>query len=51
MQLRSSIGVAVGRLTAVALIQPLYWEPPYAMGAALTRKKKRKKQTKNLSIL
>ena len=27
---------------AVASIQPLAWEPPYAMGAALKRKKKKK---------
>ena len=32
------------RLTAVALIQPLAWEPPYAAGAALKRKTKRKKK-------
>ena len=28
--------------TAVAPIQPLVWEPPYAMRAALQRKKKKK---------
>ena len=28
------------RLAAVALIQPLAWEPPGAMGVALKRKKK-----------
>jgi len=28
--------------TATALIQPLAWEPPYAMGVALKRKKKRR---------
>ena len=28
------------RLAVVALIRPLAWEPPYAMGAALKRKKK-----------
>ena len=27
------------RLAAVALIRPLAWEPPYAAGAALKRKK------------
>ena len=27
------------RPTATALIQPLAWEPPYAMGAAPKRKK------------
>ena len=31
------------RLAAAALIQPLVWEPPYAMGVAL---KKKAKQTK-----
>ena len=28
------------RLAAVALIRPLAWEPPYALGAALISKKK-----------
>ena len=28
-------------LAAVALIRPLDWEPPYAMDAALKRKKKK----------
>ena len=28
------------RLAAVALIRPLAWEPPYAMGVALKRPKK-----------
>ena len=28
------------RPAAVALIKPLAWEPPYAMGAALKRQKK-----------
>jgi len=28
------------RLAATAGIQPLFWEPPYAAGAALKRKKK-----------
>ena len=31
------------RLAPVAPIGPLAWEPPYAAGAALERKKKRKK--------
>ena len=30
------------RLAAVALIGPLAWEPPYAVGAALKSKKKKK---------
>ena len=29
---------------AVAPIQPLAWEPPYAMGVALKRQKKKKKK-------
>ena len=32
------------RLAAVALIQPLVWEPPYAEGAAIKKKKKKKKR-------
>ena len=28
------------RLAATALIQPLTWEPPYAVGAALKRQNK-----------
>ena len=30
-------------LAAVALIQPLAWKPPYVLGAALERKKERRK--------
>ena len=30
------------RLAAVALIRPLAWEPPYAAGAALKKKAKKK---------
>ena len=32
------------RLAAAALIRPLAWEPPYAMGVALKGKKKKKKK-------
>ena len=32
------------KLAAVALIQPLAWEPPYATGAVQKRKKKKKKK-------
>ena len=32
------------RLAAVALIEPLVWEPPYAAGEALKKKKKKKKR-------
>ena len=37
MRLRSEMAVAVA---ATALIQPLAWEPPYAMGLVLKRKSK-----------
>ena len=40
------------RPAAVAPIRPLAWEPPYAMGAALKKKKKKTKdQKKNLFYL
>ena len=32
------------RLAAAALIRPLAWEPPYAVGAALERQKDKKKE-------
>ena len=32
------------RLAAVARIQPLAWEPPYAVSAALKKAKKKQKQ-------
>ena len=32
------------RPVVTALIQPLAWEPPYAMGAALKRPKQKQKQ-------
>ena len=43
------------RLAATAPIQPLAWEPPYAVGVALkkdqkTKKKKKKKKGKNRSL-
>ena len=34
------------RLAAAALIQPLAWELPYAIGAALRKKKKKKDNLK-----
>ena len=34
------------RLAAVALIGPLAWEPPYAVGAAVKSKNKQKKNQK-----
>ena len=41
MRLRSGI-MAVARLAVAALIQPLNQKLPYATGAALKRKKKKK---------
>ena len=35
------------RLAAAALIQTLAWEPPYAVGAALKRQKKKKRKERN----
>ena len=35
-------GIAI----AIAPIQPLSWEPPYASGVALKRKKKKKRKKK-----
>lgn len=34
------------RLAAMALIQPLAWEPPYATGVALKSKKKKEEKEK-----
>ena len=34
------------RPVAIALIQPLAWEPPYAVGAALKRPPPQKKESK-----
>ena len=39
MQLGSGVAVAVDRLAAAALIRPLAWELPCAVGVALQRKK------------
>ena len=36
----------LGSGVAVALIRPLAWEPPYAVGAALERQKTKKKKKK-----
>ena len=33
------VAVAVCRLAAIAPVRPLTWEPTYALGAALKRKK------------
>ena len=37
------------QLAAVALVGPLAWEPPYAMGVALKRPKKKKKKPKKIN--
>ena len=42
MELGSSVAVLWRRLAAVAQIQPIAWEPPCAVGAALKRPKKKK---------
>jgi len=34
------------RLTAIAPIRPLAWEPPYAVGVALEKAKRQKKERK-----
>ena len=44
MGLGYHVAVAVGRPVTAALIQPLDWEPLYAVGAALKRQKKKKKK-------
>ena len=41
MWLGSDVAAAVALLVAVALIGPLAWEPPYGMGVALKKKKKK----------
>ena len=38
--------MAWNRLAATALIGPLVWEPPYAMGVALKKPKIQKKKKK-----
>ena len=50
MQLGSGMAIAVGRLAAVAQIEPLVWESPYAAGVALKKgggEKERKKIRKS----
>ena len=39
------------RPAATALIRPLAWEPPFAMGAALKDKSKQTKITTNMNLL
>ena len=38
-------------LVAVALIRPLAWKPPYAVGAAIKIQKKKKKKKKKAKLL
>ena len=38
------------RPAATALIQPLAWEPPYALGMALKKKKKKRLKKKNNEV-
>ena len=42
MWLGSGLAVAVVWVTATALIRPLAWEPPYALGEALKRQKEKR---------
>ena len=54
MQLRSGVAVAVVQAGSCSSIQPLAWEPPYAVGTALKskkRKEKKKKERKRRSLL
>ena len=39
------------RLAAAALIRPLAWEPPYAVGAALEKAKRHKKRKKGVPVV
>ena len=45
MQLRSGVAGLWGRPAATAPTEPLAWEPPYAPGAALKNKNKKRKDT------
>ena len=45
MWLRSSVAMAVAQASAAAQIRPLAQELPYAPGAAIKRKKERKKKS------
>ena len=38
------------RPSAVALIRPLAWEPPYAVGMALKRTKRQKKKNEKTGV-
>ena len=43
MQLGSGVAVAVPQASSIALMGPLTWEPLYAVGVALKRKKQKEK--------
>ena len=51
-RLGSHVAVAVARLVATAPIQPLAWEPPYAVGAAqeIAKRQKKKKSIWSIAI-
>ena len=44
MQLRAGVTVPVVYLAAAALIRPLVWKLPYAMGIVLKREKREEKK-------
>ena len=46
MWLGCDVAVVWHSLAAIALIQPLAWKCPYAMGAALKREEKKQQQQK-----
>ena len=46
MCLGCHVGMALGKPAATSLIQPLAWEPPFAMGVAIKRQKDQKKKKK-----
>ena len=48
MQLGSCVAVAVGRLVAVAPIQPLAWELPHDAAAALKKDQKKLNKIKHI---
>ena len=46
----SDLALLSRRLADTALIRPLAWEPPYAMGVALKKKKKKRKLQRGLLL-
>ena len=49
-RLRSDVAVALARPVATALIRPLAWKPPYAMGVAIAKTKRQKEKKKRKDI-